>query len=81
MVQGHNDNLKCFIVHDISVARQYSTKLLVGLPSNVHILVFSIEVIQTFLQSFENLQQDVIIRLQLGMSLNNGNVLKLLNLK
>lgn len=78
VVHAHRDKLKMSIVRDISVFRLNSIELLIDLASTLRSRIFSTDINQSYLQSEENLQVEVIINLAIKMNLECGNVVKLL---
>lgn len=55
IVQGYKDAMKSSLVHNVYVARQYSTKLIVSLAVIFNFRLFSTSVNQAYLQSTEKL--------------------------
>lgn len=78
VVQGHRDNLKKSLVHDITVARQHSIKLLIGLASIFNFRLFSTDVTQAYLQSKESLQRNIFVKPPKEFGLQTNELLKLL---
>lgn len=78
VVQGFRDRLKTSLVHDAATARQYSTKVLIGLAAVFGFRLFSTDVTQAFLQSADELMCDVYIQPSKEFELNENQVLKLL---
>ena len=78
VVQGHKDKLKTSLVHDVSTARQFSVKMLVGLAVLCGFRLYSTDVTQAYLQSAENLMRDVYIKPSREFTLGPDQVLKLL---
>jgi len=78
VVQGHRDKLKKLLVHDISVARQHSTKILIGIAAIFGFRLFSTDVTQAYLQSAENLKRDIFIDPPEEFNLKPDELIKLL---
>jgi Reverse transcriptase (RNA-dependent DNA polymerase) len=78
VVQGFRDKNKTSLVHDASISKQQSTKLLIGLAAIISSRIFSTDFTQVYLQSAEPLMRDVYIKPSAEFELNANQVLKLL---
>ena len=77
IVQGHRDRFKKSLVHDISVARQYAIKMLVGIASIFGFRLFSSDVIQSYIQSAEELSRDIFLNPPKEFCLGPDQLIKL----
>ncbi len=78
VVRGHRDKLKKYLVHDISVIKQQGIKMLIGIASIFGLRLFSSDVIQSYIQSLENLQRKVLIKPTKEFNLKPNELLELL---
>lgn len=61
-IQGHCDNMKSSLVYNVSVAKQFPTRILVRLNSTQGFWLFSTDVTQAHLQSDKELKRDLYVR-------------------
>ena len=78
VVQGYRDKLKTSLEHDAPTARQYSTRVLVGLAAIFGFRIFSTDVTQAYLQSAESLMRDLYVKPNGEFELGHNQLLKLL---
>ena len=77
--QGHQDQFKNELVHNIHVVRHQTTKLLIGLAAVFGFRIFSTHVTQAYLQSAESLRRDIFIDPPKEFELCSDELIKLLN--
>jgi Reverse transcriptase (RNA-dependent DNA polymerase) len=78
VVKGYRDHLKTSLVHDTATSRQHFSRVLVGLAAIFGFNLFSTDVTQAYLQSAEKLLRDVYIKPTKELSMEPGQLLKLL---
>lgn len=78
VVQGFRNKLKELLVHDTSTARQYSTRILVGLTSVFGFGLFSTDVTQAYLQNAEKLLRDVYVKQSKDIETSPNQIFKLM---
>lgn len=61
VAQGRKDNMKQFLEHSKSGARQQSKKLLDGMAAIFEFRLFATDVAQAYLQSSERIMRDVYV--------------------
>lgn len=78
VVEGHRDSMRQSLVHNTTVARQQSTKLVVGIAAIFGFNLFSSDITQAYLQNSEKLMRDVYLNPPKKLNLDPGQLLKLL---
>lgn len=77
--QGHRDNMKSSPVHETFVSKQYSIKIIEGIPAIFRFQLFSSNVTKACIQSTETLTRDVFIEPPKELNLKTDGLIKLLN--
>lgn len=77
VVQGHKDSMKKSLVHCVSLAKQFSTKIILSIAATMDFKLFTTDVTQAYLQSMELLNRKVFVQPCSAFPLSPDMVLQL----